>query len=162
MFHSCISYLIYSLTGCLQRSFLRFGLFQFFVFTKHLNPFSLITKTDDMFYRSSNKENSVRGIARVSEQGVVSEFLHDYTKKWVTCQYCGRTLQYCQLITHFRKFHDYDNNLILDFNQAEISHNGEYVQSPGVYPGFFLSWFQVSQQVNLSRVFILGSQSLTR
>lgn len=69
-----------------------------------------------MFYRRCNQENSVRGIARVSEQGVVSEFLHDYTKKWVTCQYCGRTLQYGQLIIHFRKFHDYDSNLILDFN----------------------------------------------
>lgn len=67
-----------------------------------------------MFYRSSNQKNSVRGIANVNEQGVVSEFLHDYTDKWTTCQWCGRTLQYAQLMKHWRKFHNYDDGIIFD------------------------------------------------
>jgi len=45
----------------------------------------------------------------------IYQFLRDETKRWVTCQYCGRTLQFCQLMAHWRTFHDSDNSLILDF-----------------------------------------------
>ncbi len=42
-------------------------------------------------------------------------YLRSESEKWVTCQWCGRTLQYGQLMRHWRKFHDYDNGLIIDF-----------------------------------------------
>lgn len=42
-------------------------------------------------------------------------FINDLTNKYVTCQYCGRTLVFSQLYTHLRKFHDYEKGIIMDF-----------------------------------------------
>ena len=44
-------------------------------------------------------------------------FINNITNKFVKCQYCGRTLVFSQLYTHLRKFHDYENNIIMDFLQ---------------------------------------------
>ena len=46
----------------------------------------------------------------------ISPYLVDYTNKWVVCQYCGRTLQYSQLMSHWRTFHNCDRGLIIDFD----------------------------------------------
>lgn len=51
----------------------------------------------------------------VFDQNIYS-FLRNDVNKWVACQYCGRTLQLSQLMAHWRKFHDYDSKLIIDFN----------------------------------------------
>lgn len=43
-------------------------------------------------------------------------YLQNDVNKWVQCQYCGRTLQFLQLMTHLRKFHNYDRGLIIDYD----------------------------------------------
>ncbi|QHI24626.1 hypothetical protein Ahae5227_09245 [Acinetobacter haemolyticus] len=58
---------------------------------------------------------SLRSCAEES-QGVVYGFLHDYTGKWVTCQYCGRTVLYSQRTRHTKMFHtSLTGGLIIDF-----------------------------------------------
>ncbi len=42
-------------------------------------------------------------------------FLQNYTNRYTTCQYCGRTLIYADLYTHLRNFHNYEGKpLYLD------------------------------------------------
>ena len=43
-------------------------------------------------------------------------FLRDDVNRWVQCQYCGRTLQFSQLMSHWRNFHNYDRGLIIDYD----------------------------------------------
>ncbi|EPG5087332.1 hypothetical protein LT215_003838, partial [Acinetobacter baumannii] len=50
-----------------------------------------------------------RGIVtdRTRSQGVVYGFLRDNISTYTQCQYCGRTLQFGQLMKHLRLFHGY-------------------------------------------------------
>ncbi len=74
-----------------------------------------------MFYRSSNNKKSFRGIASPrscaqGSQGVVYGFLRDNISTYTQCQYCGRTLQFGQLVKHLRLFHGYGTrDFIIDF-----------------------------------------------
>ena len=65
-----------------------------------------------MFYRRSNQKTQSGELrfprsARSGSQGVVSEFLQDYSRKWVQCSYCGRTVLYSALSKHHNNFHNY-------------------------------------------------------
>jgi hypothetical protein len=42
-------------------------------------------------------------------------YFQDFTKKWVQCSHCGRTLMYIQLIKHQQLFHNDNNGFIIDF-----------------------------------------------
>ena len=46
-------------------------------------------------------------------------FLQNYTNRYTTCQYCGRTLIYSDLYTHLKKFHNYETKqLIIDWGEG--------------------------------------------
>ncbi len=71
-----------------------------------------------MFYRSSNQEKPFRGIVtdRTRSQGVVYGFLRDQTSSYTQCSYCGRTLQFGQLMRHLKVWHGYGTkDFIIDF-----------------------------------------------
>ncbi len=74
-----------------------------------------------MFYRSSNIKKSFRGIENPrscaqGSQGVVYGFLRDQTSSYTQCQYCGRTLQFGQLMRHLKVWHGYGTkDFIIDF-----------------------------------------------
>jgi DNA-directed RNA polymerase subunit RPC12/RpoP len=74
-----------------------------------------------MFYvRSNNKTRSGElrfpRSARSGSQGVVYEFLQDYSRKWVQCSYCGRSIMFSDRTRHTRIFHtDVTGGLIVDW-----------------------------------------------
>ncbi len=71
-----------------------------------------------MFYRSSNQEKPFRGIVTdpIRSQGVVYGFLRDQTSSYTQCSYCGRTLQFNQLMRHLKVWHGYGTkDFIIDF-----------------------------------------------
>ncbi|HAV6210991.1 hypothetical protein CJU83_18830 [Acinetobacter baumannii] len=71
-----------------------------------------------MFYRSSNQKKPFRGIVtdQTRSQGVVYGFLRDQTSSYTQCSYCGRTLQFGQLMKHLRVWHSYGTkDFIIDF-----------------------------------------------
>lgn len=74
-----------------------------------------------MFYVRSNQKKPFRGIASPrscaeGSQGVVYGFLQDYTRKWVQCSYCGRSIMFSDRTRHTRNFHtDASGGLLIDF-----------------------------------------------
>ncbi|OTL21911.1 hypothetical protein B9X79_03260 [Acinetobacter pittii] len=71
-----------------------------------------------MFYRRSNPKKPFRGIVTdpTRSQGVVYGFLRDDTSSYTQCSYCGRTLQFGQLMRHLKVWHGYGTkDFIIDF-----------------------------------------------
>ncbi|WP_262737318.1 hypothetical protein [Acinetobacter pittii] len=49
-------------------------------------------------------------------QGVVYGFLRDQTSSYTQCSYCGRTLQFGQLMRHLKEWHGYGTkDFTIDF-----------------------------------------------
>ncbi|RZG82999.1 hypothetical protein EXE06_09520 [Acinetobacter pittii] len=49
-------------------------------------------------------------------QGVVYGFLRDQTSSYIQCSYCGRTLQFGQLMRHLKVWHGYGTkDFTIDF-----------------------------------------------
>ncbi len=47
----------------------------------------------------------INGKNRATLAENILPYLVDYTKKWVQCSYCGRTVLYSQITRHTRIFH---------------------------------------------------------
>ena len=91
-----------------------------------------------MFYRSSNPKSRSGNCDRSNSVTRRSlRVLRDQTSSYTQCSYCGRTLQFNQLMRHLKVWHGYGTkDFIIDFNGVIMAFFMDYIYPLIILRGF--------------------------